>query len=863
MNMQQLSLNGAWTVTQTGTHDEIPAQVPGTIHQDLLAAGRIEDPYYRDNEDALQWIGETGWIYRHTFTVTEAFLTHARILLRCDGLDTLATVTINGLPVARTDNMFRTWEFDVKRLLLAGENTIEICFDPAVAYIQQRQTNRGLPCWSNPREMKGRCWIRKEPANFGWDWGPILVTCGIWRPIALVAFDTARLTDLQIRQDHTQSGEVTLGVTATLDSASDEPLQASFAVEYQGHTRATANVDLSGSQSSVNLVVAEPRLWWPNGMGDQPLYTVRCTLQTAAGTVVDATSRRIGLRTLRLQRVQDTWGESFQFAVNGVPFFAKGANWIPADTFAPRVTRAQYANLLGSAAAANMNMIRAWGGGIYEEDAFYDLCDELGLCVWQDFLFACSTYPTFDEDFTRSALAEVVDNVTRLRNHPSIALWCGNNELEMGLVGQEWEASQMSWNDYTRLFDNLLPEMVQLLDPERDYWPGSPHSPYGNREDHSSPRWGDAHLWDVWHKKQPFDWYRTTEHRFISEFGFQSFPEPKTVEAFTLPEDRNVTSYIMEHHQRSVIGNSTILTYMLDWFMLPATFEMTLWLSQILHGIGMQYGVEHWRRNMARTMGTLYWQLNDCWPVASWASIDYFGRWKAPHYLAKRFYAPLLISGVEDAARGTVDIHVTSDLPQPREGTVRWYVTDTDGQLLTDARHQVLIAAHADALVAVADAQQLLRRRNRRDMLVWLELWVDGACVSTNLATFVRPKHLTLHDPRLAVSVQRESATEYLVSITADKPALWAWLTNAELEARYADNFLHVQPGTPAQVRVTIAEATTADDFTRDLRVYSLFDTYQPASIQTTGDDLGSDRLLTWDEEMLDEMIVDEVKTAG
>jgi beta-mannosidase len=826
MSMQQLSLNGAWTVTQVGTREEIPALVPGTIHQDLLAAQRIPDSYYRDNEQTQQWISAVGWVYRRSFIVTDELLAHDRLLLRCEGIDTLATVSINGVPVARTDNMFRTWEFDVRSLLVSGENTIAVQFDAATAYVTERQMNRVLPDWSAPWEITGRGWLRKEPCNFGWDWGPVLTTCGIWRPMHIVAFDVARLTDVYVQQDHTTPDQVTLRVTATVETARDAPLQTLVTVEYAGGSVATATGEVANGQAVAHLTIVNPHLWWPNGMGEQPLYTVHCRVQTPSGTVMDRRAQRIGLRTLSLRRTRDQWGESFQFAVNGVPFFAKGANWIPADTFAPRVTHAQYAHLLHSAVAAHMNMLRAWGGGIYEDDIFYDLCDELGICVWQDFIFACATYPTFDAAFMQNVQAEVADNLLRLRHHPAIALWCGNNEIEAGLVGEEWTARGMSWEDYTRLFDRMLPDMVTRLDPQRDYWPGSPHSPRGDRAEHNNPCWGDAHLWEVWHGKQPFEWYRTTAHRFVSEFGFQSFPEPKTVASFTVPTDRNVTSFIMEQHQRSSIGNSTILTYMLDWFQVPTTFDMTLWLSQILQGVGLQYGIEHWRRNMPRTMGTLYWQLNDCWPVASWASIDYFGRWKAPHYFAQRFYAPLLISGVEHPEHGTVEIHVTSDVTHPQPATVVWRITDTDGQPLANRQLDMEIPAQQDTLATVVDVRQLVSARGARNLLVWTELWVDGVRVSSNLHTFIRPKHVTLGDPQLRLQVAQESDTQFLVEIAAEKPALWAWLTTDGIEARYNDNFLHIRPGAPARIRVTTDEATTLEALTRDLRVFSLFDTY-------------------------------------
>ncbi len=824
--MPSISLNGTWAVSQSGTGDPIRAMVPGTIHTDLLAAGVIEDPFYRDNEDRLQWIGEETWLYRRSFTVPEELLTHDRVLLRCYGLDTLATITLNGVLIARTDNMFRTWEFDVKKHLRAGENALEVRFDPPTPHMQACQTARTLPSWGAPREPKGRCWVRKEPANFGWDWGPVLVTCGIWRPIELVAFNTARLTSLHIQQDHTTPDVVMLQATASVQHLQEQALTGEFTVLFGDKVVARASGELDGDRIRADISVEHPQLWWPNGMGKQPLYHVRCELYDPQHGLLDTTTKRIGLRTLRLERFQDAWGESFQFSANGVPFFAKGANWIPADTFNTRVTCEQYADLLQSAAAAHMNMIRAWGGGIYEDDAFYDLCDELGLCVWQDFIFACSTYPTFDEVFTQNVMGEVIDNITRLRHHPCLALWCGNNELEQGLVGKEWSNSHMSWEDYLKLFDSLLPSLVNLLDPERPYWPGSPHSPYGDREDFNNPRWGDAHLWSVWHGREPFEWYRTCDHRFISEFGFQSFPEPRTVYGYTRPDERNVTSYIMEHHQRSHIGNSTIMTYLLEWFRLPTDFDMTLWLSQILHGMAMTYAVEHWRRQMPCTMGTLYWQLNDCWPVASWASIDYHGRWKALHYLAKRFYAPLLVSGVEDPERGEVAIHVTSDELSAQDGAVVWQLTDAAGRVLAGASQEVAIAERANTPVTTLALQEYLAQHGARNLLLWLELWVDDACVSTNLVTFSRPKHLELVDPGLQTSVRGEGH-QYTVTISAEHPALWTWLSLDGLDARYADNFVHVRPGKPVDIEVTLASPASPDEMANALRAYSLYDTYR------------------------------------
>ena len=824
--MTRIDLCGEWQVSQADGGEPIPARVPGCIHTDLLAAGDIEDPFLRDNEDRLMWIGETDWVYSRTFSVPPELLAHDRVLLRCEGLDTLATLTLNGAPLVRADNMFRTWELDVTRVLVEGDNVLEIRFDSPLGYMKQRQAQRKLPGWGGPKEIAGRAWVRKEPCNFGWDWGPVTVTCGVWRPISLVAFDQARLTDIAVRQQHAQDGSVKLDVGVQAELLEAESIEACAQVSFDGSVVAESRCGLDEARAQLELTINEPNLWWPNGMGPQPLYEVRVDLLDAQGQCVDSASRRIGLRTLRLDRHPDEWGESFQFAVNGVPFFAKGANWIPADAFVTRLTDADYQGLLRSAAEANMNMLRVWGGGIYEQDVFYDTCDELGICVWQDFMFACSTYPAFDEQFMQSVKAEAQDNVRRLRHHPCIALWCGNNELEQGLVGDEWNDHQMSWQDYGNLFDELIPSVVQALDPDRDYWPCSPHTPGEDRRDFNNPDCGDAHLWDVWHGRKPFEWYRTCTHRFNSEFGFQSFPEPQTVYGYTSPQDRNVTTYVMEHHQRSGIGNAVIMQYMLDWFRLPTSFDMTLWLSQILQGMAMKYAVEHWRRAMPRGMGTLYWQLNDCWPVASWASIDYHGRWKALHHMARKFNAPLLVSGVEDIQTGEVQLHITSDRLEACRAQLMWTLTNVAGERLDGDTLPVEAPARANTLVRTISVADYLDRYGSRDLLLWLDLRVDGGSVSSNLVTFARPKHLELPEPDITLAVREAEEGRFVVDLQADKPALWVWLELPGIDARLSDNFLHLLPGRPVAISITPSTPITLADLQARLRVSSLTDTY-------------------------------------
>ncbi len=826
--MQKQSLNGRWTLSHAGENEAIPATTPGCVHLDLLANGLIPDPYFRDNELQVLWVGETDWVYRRSFAVDATLLQHDRVLLRCEGLDTVATLTLNGVVIGSADNMFRVWEYDVRSTLRPGENELVIAFRSPVKYVRDKAAGqRFMPAWGvGDHKLDGGSWIRKEPCNFGWDWGPKLATCGIWRDIAIIAYDTARLDDVHVLQHHADDGTVDLDIRIAIERAAQDPVLAQVQVTYQGEVVGTERLTLAGNEGATTVHVAEPRLWWPNGMGGHPLYGIRVILLDASGRVLDERSLRIGLRRLELVRQPDQWGESFYFSCNGVPFFAKGANWIPDDVFAARMTPARYRASLEDARQANMNMLRVWGGGIYEDDAFYDACDELGLCVWQDFIFACATYPTFDAEWMANVAIEAEQNVRRIRHHASLALWCGNNEMEQGLVGPEWTETTMSWTDYDKLYEQLLPEIVSRLDPETPYWPCSPHSPVGPREDFNNPTCGDAHLWSVWHGQQPFEWYRGCTHRFNSEFGFQSFPEPRTVYSYTEAQDRNITSWVMEHHQRSGIGNTTIMKYLCDWFRLPRSFEMNLWLTQILQGMAIKYAVEHWRRGMPRGMGTLYWQINDCWPVASWSSVDSLGRWKALHYMARRFYAPLLISGLEDWDTGRVEVHVTSDRLQRTAGKVSWLLTDVAGVRLAGEELSATIVANGDTLVTTLNLGNELARHGGRQLLLWLTLKVDDVVVSTNLVTFARPKHLELQVPGIRHQVTADSNGSFTVTLSAEKPALWAWLEMRYIEARYSDAFFHLLPGQPVAVKVTPLAATTLEEIRSQIEIHSLVDTY-------------------------------------
>jgi beta-mannosidase len=800
-NRRGLSLNGKWEAAKTGTADWIPAEVPGCIHTDLLAAGKIPDPFYRDNEKQVQWVGESDWLYRRSFDVNAELLAHKQVLLRCEGLDTLATIRINGKEVGRANNMFRTWEFDVKPLLKSGSNQIEIQFDSAVTFVdameKKRKENKGVT---------GRAWLRKQPCQFGWDWAPTLITSGIWRGIGLESIDDARLDDVLILQNHS-SNRVNLTIQVKALAVADTPLHAVVTVTH-GEALIKNKFKLQKDEGSAELTLKNPKLWWPAGMGAQPLYDVRVELQDDNGKSLDMTTKRIGLRTL--VALEPNENKPLRFAVNGVEFFAKGANWIPSDAFSTRVTPERLRQYVADAVAVNMNMLRFWGGGYYEEDALYDACDEMGICVWADFKFACASYPAFDAQFMDNVRREARDNLKRLRHHPCIAVWCGNNEISL-LVKDDWSEFSMGRDGYNNLFKKLLADEVKTCAPQTSYVSGSPDC-------------GDVHYWDVWWGARTFEAYRELSG-FMSEFGYQSFPEPRTVDCYTSADDRTSTmTDIMKWHQRCPLGNDRIKNMTGNYFRAGKDFDSTVWISQLVQSYGIKLGAEYWRQHMPKSMGCLFWQYNDCWPVASWSSVDYYGRWKALHYAARHFYASVMVSGLENTKTGTVDVFVTSDLRSSQSGTLEWSVTDLNGKVLDDGSVAVEIPPQISKVARTLNLQALCQTYGEKNLLVWLTLLNGKDELSRNMVSFARPKDMNLADPQMTTEVS-EIESGFRVKLSAQKPALWAWLS-LPVDARYSDNFIHLDSHTSVEIDVTPAKPLSRSEFENALSVRSLFDTY-------------------------------------
>ena len=780
----------------TGTDTWYPAAVPGSVYNDLLNAGQMEDPYWRDNEMPALGLMDNDFEYRSAFDAEGDILKDAdEVILRFNGLDTLADITLNGTKLGSVNNMHRTWEYPVKTLLKESGNELVIVFHSPVKFIADEYA-KDPAILGTEDAMRGFPKIRKGHYMFGWDWGPRLPDAGIWRPVELLAVNGARLESVYVRQEFNDDlTSVRLSVDVKTDRATaggNDPVS-------DGLHLLVSLEDPDGSKlydrvsKDIELVIDSPALWWPNGLGEQPLYTITVELVDEDGRVCDSWSRRIGLRKMETSTVKDEYGAEFAHVINNVKFFAMGADYIPEDNILPRTGRDRTFDLLRQCKAANFNCIRVWGGGLYPSDDFYDACDELGLVVWQDFMFACANY-RLTRDFEENILAELKDNIRRLRHHASLGLWCGNNEMEMFVGNGEWGAKNEIKSDYVKMYEYLFPRLLETEDPDRFYWPASP-SCGGGFDDPNSPDRGDVHYWDVWHGNKPFTEYRKFFFRYLSEFGFQSFPSIRTVEEFTLPEDRNVFSYVMEKHQRNASANGKIMNYLEQTFLYPNDLDTLIYASQLLQAEAIRYGVEHFRRNRGRCMGTVYWQLNDCWPVASWSSIDYYGRWKALHYFAKRFFAPFMISCEEEGlltqtmnvnaepfpVKKSIRLSVANESMCTRNGTVKWQLRRADGSVISEESKDIKVdALTSEWLDRVEINEGMLQgrstvpkgsksERDSRDGILYetyvsYQLVENGDIVSEGTVLFCPPKHFEFTDPGLAV---RAEGDEIIVSSSA------------------------------------------------------------------------------------------------
>lgn len=803
---EQVNLGGAWRMREADSETWHSAHVPGSVYADLTADGTMPDPFWRENElDAFERM-KKDYVYQRAFTVTEAQLAHAHVELVCEGLDTLAHVSLNGREIAFADNMHITWVWDVKEQLHAGENTLEIRFDSPILYCAKKAEE--APGWESSDATPGFRHLRKAHCMFGWDWGPRLPDAGIWRPIFLRTWDTARLENALMLQAH-HDGVVAVTIRPEIAG------ESAWSAEITAPDGEVLTLPETMAAEQV-IAIQNPQLWWPNGLGKQPLY--RVTVRLATG---DTRMWRIGLRTMTVSREKDEWGEEFCHVVNGMKVFAMGADYIPEDNILARVTPERTRRLLEDCKAANFNAIRVWGGGYYPDDAFYDICDELGLLVWQDLMYACAFYD-LTPDFERSIRVETHQNVARLRHHASLALICGNNEMEMFMAGansalinhRTWEfvpTYPHHITDYVKMFEYILPAIVKETAPQTYWWPASPSSG-GNFDAPNDENRGDNHYWDVWHGEKPFTEYRKFFFRYASEFGFQSFPCLKSVKQFTLPDDRNIFSRVMERHQRNQAANGKILSYLSQTFRYPNSFDDLLYASQLMQAEAIRYGVEHWRRNRGRCMGAIIWQLNDIWPVASWASIDYYGRWKALHYAAKRFFAPVMISAEEEGELSqnpkineyhpaplekSFRLNVCNETLRDVTGEVVWALRTPDGAIVRQNQQTLTIPAMSAKWLDKVDCADA----SLTGHYVSFAFVVDDVALSEGTCIFCAPKHFEFVDPRLTLETRGDTLV-----VTSHAYAKQVWLESEDADLLLDDNAFDMNPGTKV-VRVVQGSA--------------------------------------------------------
>ena len=844
-----LDLNSGWQFRAT-TDVEKPelkqwhaAQVPGVVHTDLLHNGLIPDPFDKDNEFHLQWVGLADWEYQTTFQLDAAALAHEHLDLVFAGLDTFADVYLNDQPILHADNMFRRWRVPAKTQLKPGSNTLRVVFHSAVEHMLPyvKSLPYVLPSISthnfgNEENIATAPYTRKAPYQYGWDWGPRFLTEGIWQPVRLEMWDVLRIENFHIHQQNVSRDLA--NVTAELEIEASRPTTAALVLS---HDELSAGQTADGNQAlqlnaginhiSFPVRIVAPKLWYPVGYGAQNRYHFSALVRTGKD-VLARSETKTGLRSIELRRVADEWGKSFEFVVNGIMVYAKGADVIPFDSFPNRVTPEIHRNILQSAVDAHMNMVREWGGGYYESDDFYDICDELGLMVWQEFAFGGDMIPG-DVGYQDNVSQEAIDQIKRLRDHPSIVIWCGNNEVETGWWHwgdrQDFKAAispdtrDRVWQDYIIMFADILKGAVDRYADPTPYWPSSPSANWEDIPDNQHN--GDMHYWAVWHQQAPASDYTKQFPRFMTEYGFQSFPEMRTIRAYAHnPDDFDIRSTVMQAHQKNKGGNERILTYMLREYREPKDFASFVYLSQVQQAEIIKIGAEHLRRDRPRTMGSLYWQLNDCWPVASWASIDYYGRWKALNYYARRFYDDVLISPfLHD---GKVDVYVVSDKLQSLSGTIHMRLLDFSGKLLSDQTKDVELPAQSSAIYFAVDQADLAAKADLRKSFLVFDLLVSGKQVSRNLIFFDVTHNLDLPvAPKIEASLA-QTGSDYVITLKSPQLARNVYVSFGDLDIQTADNYFDLLPGEPARIRVS--SKASLSQLQSALKVVSLTDAFGP-----------------------------------
>nr|WP_280748830.1 glycoside hydrolase family 2 protein [Parabacteroides sp. PF5-9] len=836
-------ISTGWTFKQVRGNNWYPATVPGVVQSDLMDNGIIEDPFFRLNERGIQWVDKEDWEYKTTLTVSPELFSKENIELDFKGLDTYADVYLNDSCILRADNMFREWRVDVKSLLKRGDNELRIYFHSPIKVDTPKFDALKYPIESaNDQSENGGVFdkkvgvfARKAGYHYGWDWGPRIVTSGIWRPVYLVGWNSARIDHIHYMQERVTARRANIKTKTQV--IADKACQATWTIQAEGIEKVwTKNVQLTKGVNLIEneLVIDNPQLWWSNGLGKAHLYPFKATL-IIDGEIADSKEDDIGIRSLKVVHEKDVEGHTFHFELNGVKVFAKGANYIPQDNFLPRVTDERYEKTILDAVNANMNMLRIWGGGIYENKIFYDLCDKYGILVWQDFMFACATYP-MTPDLLENIRQEAIDNVIRLRNHPSLAIWCGNNEIHTAWFNWGWMQKYEKLGvlgemrkDYKDVFHGVLPEVVEMYDPTAFYWPSSP---YGGEPDERCETgqvlWnpnGDAHYWGVWHARDSIANYNKIRSRFFSEYGFQSFPEYQSVLKYA-PEkrDHDIYSDVMMAHQRGGShANGLIEWYLLNEYRKPKDFPNFLYMGQLLQGDAIKTAIEAHRRDMPYCMGTLYWQHNDCWPVASWSSRDYYGRWKAQHYFAKKAFEDILVSPINE--EGRLKIYIVSDRLKSAKGTLRVRIMDLQGNIIFQKKQNVSLPINASKVHFNTPLDELLKGKNQNELVVAADFIENGNSGKTYSNNYFLSRYKDIEFPKADIRMSSVANGDgYDVTLSSQTFARGLFLSIEGIDNFFSDNYFDLLPGESKTIHVT----TTLDKatFDKQLKSESIADAY-------------------------------------
>ncbi|GHT54222.1 beta-mannosidase [Bacteroidia bacterium] len=836
-------LNENWKFKQVRGYNWYPATIPGGVHTDLMANKIIDDPFFRLNERGMQWIDKEDWLYETTFEVDANILQKENIVLRFDGLDTYADVTLNGTKILSANNMFREWTVNVKSLLKAAGNKLEVYF--------YSPTRLGMAEWEkipfhyqavNDQSENGgmfdrqvSVFTRKAGYHYGWDWGPRLVTSGIWRPVYLEAWNEARIENVFYNQVNVTKEKAS--IDAVVEVFADKDMTASVFVMNQTDKQIAAKKQISLKRGlntiHLPLEMKKPKLWWSNGLGEPFLYDFS-TYISAGNTELDKENTKLGIRSLKVVMKPDQYGETFYFELNGTPVFAKGANYIPCDNFLTRVTDSIYEKTILDAVNANMNMLRVWGGGIYENDIFYDLCDQYGIMIWQDFMFGCSMYPA-EGELLENIRLEAIDNVRRLRNHPCIGLWAGNNECLDGWFHWGWKESIEKQNpeyaatmyrQFREQYFKVLPAVIEQYAPGVCY---RPSSPYTDETGTSTNTKGDMHFWRVWQGAEPLAGFERQTARFLSEYGFQSFPEYQSIKKYAPePGDWNVTSEVMMSHQRGGMNaNNRINDFIVKEYREPKDFESFIYMSQLVQADAMKMAMEAHRRTMPFCMGSLVWQHNDCWPVASWSSRDYYGRWKAQHYFTVKSFADILISPIEE--KGELQIFIISDRLNATPGKLVIQTVDLNTGIIAQQEEQINVPANTSTLVWKKQADQFLNGQSRDNVVIHIEFTDKSG------KTYENNRFLDLNKNLRYANAQITHATApvndgYELSLTSDKFARGVFVSLNGHDQFVSDNYMDLMPGKTVKVKVT-TDLNPAD-FEKNLKIISFVNSHYQTAVK-------------------------------